>query len=181
MRKTISLVTIAAMTALLASLANAATYPIGQMKLSGIDLEIEQKLIVATGKASLIASDASIRAGSIRIDLAGKGGGFAKGTATGNVVIHAKQTDKATGASQIVDSTSDSAVMAQGQNNILLKGNVVVKITYPEQMSAPGVITGDTVTVFLNENKIRVKGSEGKPAELTATLKENPKSQTGQK
>jgi len=104
-----------------------------------------------------------------------KGGVFAKGFAQGNVSIHAKQMDKATGEFRLVDATSDSAVLVQGQNTIVLTGSVVVKLTDPERLDSPGVFSGDTVTVYLNANKISVKGNEGKPAELTITPREKSK------
>lgn len=160
---------------------NADNMTIGQIKLSAPDIIIETKSLTATGKATLVSPGASIKADSIRIDLQNKGGGFSKGTAEGSVVIHAKQMDKTTGAYRIVDATSESAVMTQGQNSIVLKGSVVVKLTDPEQLDTPGVFSGDTVTVYLNESKIRVQGSQDKPAELNITPKEKPKSQTGQK
>lgn len=162
-------------------LSGADNLTIGQIKLSAIDIVIEKTTITAAGKAVLTSPGASIRADNIRIDLQNKGGGFSKGTARGSVVIHAKQMDKATGEFRFVDATSEAAVMTQGQNNIVLTNNVIIKLTDPERLDSPGIFSGDTVTVYLNENKISVKGSSEKPAELTITPKEKPKSQTGQK
>lgn len=164
-----------------AKLSNADNLTIGQIKLSAVDIVIEAASLTATGKAVLLSPNASVKANNIRVDLQNKGGGFSKGTAEGSVVIHAKQIDKATGTYRTIDATSDTAVMTQGQNNIVLKGNVVVQLTDPEQLDSPGNFSGDTIIVYLNEKKISVKGSLDKPAELTLTPKEKPKSQTGQK
>ncbi|MHB1001602.1 MAG: LPS export ABC transporter periplasmic protein LptC [Armatimonadota bacterium] len=150
------------------------SYAIGQMKLSGTVIDIEQKVITASGKAKLTAPNAVISADNIRLDLAGKGGGVTKGTATGNVVIHAKQIDKTNGT-RTVDATSQTAVMIQGQNNIVLRGNVVVKMTDPEQLGEPGTLTSDVVTVFLNENRIRAESVTDKQPELVVTPKEKSK------
>ncbi|MHB1459523.1 MAG: LptA/OstA family protein [Armatimonadota bacterium] len=181
MRKFIILVSLIAQIFLCAVWSSADNMTIGQIKLSAVDIVIETTTITATGKAALSSPGASIKANNILIDLQNKGGGFSKGTAHGNVVIHAKQMDKATGAYRLVDATSETAVMAQGQNNIVLTGNVIIKLTDPERLDSPGVFTGETVTVYLNANKIRVQGSQDKPAELNITPKEKPKSQTGQK
>lgn len=181
MRKVVISASVIVILLLFAVMSGADNFAIGQIRLSAVDIVIETTTVTAAGKAALASPGASIKADNIRIDLQNKGGGFSKGTAEGSVVIHAKQMDKVTGSFRLVDATSATAVMTQGQNNIVLKGNVVIKLTDPERLDSPGVFSGDTVTVYLNENKIRVQGSSEKPAELTITPKENPKSQTGQK
>ncbi len=174
MRKLFCLSIVALVILCILNIGNASSYPVGKMKLSAAVIDIEQKTITAKGKAKLTAPNAVINADNIKIDLSGKDGGFSKGTASGNVVMHAKQIDSKTGASRIIDSTSNSAVMTRGENTIVLKGNVTAKITDTEQLNEPAVLNGPiSVTIFLNENRIRVEGSEDNLAELTASPKEN--------
>lgn len=177
MRKHIYLITCIIMVALcMVHIVNAANYPIGKMKLSAVVIDIANDSISASGKAVLTMPNATISAKNIEVELTGKNRAFSKGTATGGVVIHAKQVDAKTGATQIIDATSDSAVMVQGENSIVLQGNVSAKITDPQQLTEPATINGPkSLTIFLNQNKIRVEGSEDSPANLTATPKEKSK------
>jgi len=155
----------------------AESFAVGVMKLSGSFIEIDQRVITAKGKAVFASPDAQIKAEVIRLDLAkGKDGklAFAKGTASGGVIIDAKQTDKASKTTRDIHATGQTATMVQGENTVVLTGSVEVKVTDPE-LAEPAVLTGEKVTIYLKERKIQAQRDGGKPAELTVAPKSTGK------
>jgi lipopolysaccharide transport protein LptA len=148
---------------------------IGGMTLKAVSFEMDENLVIAKGKASLTSKEASVKADEIRIYLEkGKSNKLvlSKATATGNVVIHARQTDQATKTSRVVDATAKSATLVQGSDSLELTGNVLVKVTDP-QLEKPAEVSGDKVTVYLQKLKIRVDGTSDKQAEIDVTPVEN--------
>ena len=154
------------------------SFAYGDFKLLGGEAEVGLTEIIVrhVGKhrAKLIAPGASIEAELIKGNLkTGKDGELAlvKGVASGGVVIHAKQVDSSTKTYRIIDAVAQEATMIQGENTIVLTGNVSAKVTDP-QFSQPATLSGDRVTIFLKENKVLVRGSDDKPAEITASPRE---------
>lgn len=176
-RKAGAFVLLVGILGLYASLGDAASLRIGDMKLDCANLELDRQVVTAKGKASLVSPEASIKGQTIRLDLAKTKDGkliVVKGTATGDVVIKAKQTDKATKTTRDVDATAQTATMVRAEDTIVLTGHVVVKVTDPG-LAEPAVLTGETVTISLKDNKMRVEGPPGKHAELILTPKEAEK------
>lgn len=173
-RKAWPVVLLVGMLGLCASRSGAVTLRIGDTKLDCADLELDGQVVTARGNASLVSPEASIKAQTIRLDLARSKDGklmVVKGTATGGVVVKAKQTDKKTKTTRDVNATAQTAVMEQGKDTVVLTGNVVVKVTDPG-LAEPAVLTGENATVFLKDQKIRVLGSTAKRAEATLMPKE---------
>lgn len=158
------------------------TATIGNAKLRGGLLQIGLQEIVAKQvnkmRPIFISNNGSMEAETIRVSL-GKGAGgklsFLKGEATGGVIVHCKQVDAKTKTVKIVDATSQSASMVQGENTIVLVGNVVAKVTDPQQSAEPTVLTGERVTIFFKESKVLSEGIGDKAAELTFIPKEASK------
>lgn len=174
----------------------AESFPVGKMVLSGQVLELDNLTVMAKGDAGFVssASDANIPAGTmrlksisadtIRMDLArdkSKKLIPKEASATGGVVMKAKRADveKGDDGKQItvlrdVIATAQSAV-TEGQDKIVLRGNVVVKVVEPGIAEPIAMLTGETVSVSLKDNKITVAGNPGKRAEITVTPKESEK------
>jgi len=179
------------------SFGRAESLALGMMTLAGKVLELDDLTIIATGNASFVSSSPdtpmkagttrleSIKAESIRLDLIkGKDGKLALGKAlvTGGVIIKAKRADRKTGqtdgsATTVRDilATAQTATLEQGQDAVVLRGGVVVKVTDPKLAGPIARLTGETVTISLKDNKMRVEGPPGKHAELILTPEEAEK------
>lgn len=163
---------------LYAKFGSAEGFAIGGTKLSGaeIDIDFGKQVVTAKGNAGLNAPNTSIKAESIRLELQrGKDGKLSllKSTASGGVIIHARQIDRG-GKSSIVDATSKTASMAQGEDTVVLSGDVKMKVTNAD-LAEPAVLSGERIIVYLKENRIQAQRSADNPAELTVTPKEASK------
>ncbi|HUV04101.1 MAG TPA: hypothetical protein VMX94_03220 [Armatimonadota bacterium] len=181
---------------LCAALGRAASYSFGKTTLSAGLIVIDNLTITATGSPKLVcvspARDMeagtmrldSIRAKSIRVDvIRGKGKDLIlkEALATGEVVIEARRADRQTDPSgrpvtviSDVHATAASAKL-QDQNTVLLTGSVVLTVTERGKTEPVWAVQGQSVTYLLKENRIEIKGQDGKPAELTATSGEEEK------
>ncbi len=160
------------------SFVGAESLAIGNIKLTAGVITIEKDLITATGKPKLQMPDAMVTAKTIKISLVkGKDGKLTvdKATASGDVVIHARQTDKKTNTSRVVDATAQNA-QAVSDERIILSGNARVKISDPD-LAEPASLTGETITVFLKTSKIEAQQGAGKQAELNLTPKAKTQSE----
>lgn len=188
---------LAAALGLYVGLSSADSYAVGKVALKGAVLEYDGLAITAKGSASLLslAPDSPIEAGtmrlesldaeSIRLDLTrdkNRELAVEKAAATGGVILKARRADKeTTQAGAVVTvvrglrATGQTATLVQGQDVVVLKGDVIVRVTEPGTAEPIAVLTGDTATVSLKENKIRIEGSSGRPAEFVVTPKEEEK------
>ena len=161
--------------------------------LSSKIIEISNQAFTLEGKAHLAVTYASttIKTGTMRlesmsaekidVELArdAKGGQSpSKVAAIGGVIMKAKRADEEANRTdgpvtifRDVHATAQTAT-TESLENLVLKGNVVVKIMEPGIAEPVAVISGETVRVSLKDNKIRVEGQSDKPAELTVTSKE---------
>lgn len=175
----------------------AESFAIGKATVSARVLEWDGQRISAKGSASLIMapSNIALKAGQVRLesmkaetitlDLVRdqtKKLVMQTAAATGGVVIKAKRADqetdqngKAVPVMRDLSATAQTASMPQTQDVVKLAGDVTVKITEPGVAEPIAVITGETVTVSLKDNKIRVEGPPGKPAQFVVTPKEGEK------
>ncbi|MDH7480730.1 MAG: hypothetical protein QHH26_01980 [Armatimonadota bacterium] len=178
MRKSAVLVIPAIVLILYAGLIGAESLAIGNIKLSAAVITIEKDLVLATGEPKLQMPDALVTAKTIKISLVkGKDGKLTIGKAigSGNVIIHARQTDKKTNTSRTVDANAQNAE-AIGDDRIILSGNARVKISDPD-LAEPASLSGETITVFLKTSKIEAQQGAGKQAELNLTPKANKPSE----
>jgi lipopolysaccharide export system protein LptA len=170
---------------------------LGKATVSARVLEWDGQTISAKGAASLVITPPStplklgqvrlesMKAETIALDLVRnqtKKLVMQTATASGDVVIKAKRADQETdqAGKQVtvmrdVCATAQTASMPQTQDVVKLAGDVTVKITEPGVVEPIAVITGETVTVSLKDNKIRVEGPPGKPAQFVVTPKEGEK------
>lgn len=191
MRRASFVVAVMTVLSLYAGTGRAASYSFGKVTLSASVIEWENLLVKATGNARLVSAppDANIAAGTmrlssieakeIRVDLLREKGGqvsIKSATASGGVTIKAKRADAETDAAgktvtvvRDVNATAQNAVLSREQDTIVLTGNVIVKIVEPEKPQPFASITGNTVTYYMKENRIQVKGHNGSPAAITVT------------
>lgn len=162
-----------------AAITCAGSLAVGGMHLSG-DMEISDDKVELTNGATLEISgtpwkcdvcgktvqDAHVTAKAITADLRktpDKKLALTKAVATTGVVIHARQVDKAKKSTRFVHATGEKAVYTPAagteEATIVLTGNAAVKLTDPE-LEEPATLTGSTVTVYLNKNKISVKSGD---------------------
>lgn len=182
---------------LYAGLGRAASYSLGKVTLSASVIEWENLLVKAVGNARLVSSSSqtavpagtmrltSIEAKEIRVDLSrdkGEQVSIKSAAASGGVTIKAKRADAETDAAgksttvvRDVNATAQSAVLSQGQDTVVLTGNVIVKIIEAGKPEPFASVTGQTVTYFMKENRIQVKGQNGDPAAVTVTPGEEGK------
>ncbi|GEM_PF-1808522 len=179
MRKTIAFFAILTALCVYAAFTSAESLAIGGIHLSG-DMEISENLVELTNGAVLelpgsawkcdvcgkTVQDALITAKTITADLKktpAKKLALAKAIATGSVVIHAKQIDKAGKTTRFIHATGDKAVFTPAigaeDETIVLTGNAAVKLTDPD-LSEPATLTGSSITVYLNKSKISVKSGD---------------------
>lgn len=180
MRKTIAFFAIIAALCAYAAFSSAESLAIGGLHLSG-DIDITEDTVELTNGATLELSgspwkceickktvkDVLITAKVITADLkktADKKLAVAKAVATTDVVIHARQFDKVKKSTRFIHATADKAVFtpattAADDETIVLTGSAVVQLTDPE-LSEPATLTGSTITVYLNKNKISAKSGD---------------------
>ncbi len=175
LKKTLALAAIIGALFVYVGFTSAASMAVGGIRLAG-DMEISDEKIDLTNGATLeltgepwkceicgkTIQDALITAKTISADLkkVEKKLVIAKATATTDVLIHARQVDKAKKTTRFIHATADKAVFtpaASGDDeNIVLTGNAVVKLVDPE-LEQPATLTGSSVTIYLNKTKISVK------------------------
>ena len=151
---------------------------VGGIRLAG-DMEISEDSVELTNGAILelsgapwkcdicgkTAQDALVTAKTITADLkkTDKKLALTRAIGTTDVVIHAKQVDKVKKTTRFIHATGDKAVFnpAAGSEEatIVLTGNAVVKLIDPD-LSEPASLTGASITVYLNKNKISVKSGD---------------------
>lgn len=170
------------------------SFAFGKIKLSGTVLELDNQNVTAKGNANFISNLPagqmkagtmrvnSLKADTIQLDLtrgADKKQILKGATATGNVVIKGKRAEQSVDESgkktvtiQDVLATAQSAVLVQDKQEVVLTGNVVVKITEPGVTEPIVDSKCDTATFYLKENKLSLKADPGKQAEITVTPKE---------
>ena len=89
-----------------------------------------------------------------------------------NLGILARHMASGPGLHQLRAFGAKVTALVEG-DTVVLSGTALVKVTEPGRPEPVAVITGDSVTFSLLENRIRVVGQSGKPAELTFTPKED--------
>ena len=158
---------------------SAASLAIGGMHLTG-DMEISDEKIDLTNGATLelsgepwkceicgkTAQDALITAKTISADLkkADRKLVITKATADADVLIHARQVDKVKKTTRFIHASADKAVFTPAtagneDATILLTGKAIVKLIDPD-LEEPATLTGESITVYLNKNKISVKSGD---------------------
>ena len=158
---------------------SAASLAIGGIRLAG-DMEISDERIDLTNGATLELSgspwkceicgktiqDALITAKTISADLkkAEKKLLLTKATAATDVIIHARQVDKVKKTTRFIHASANKAVYTPAtpgseDEAIVLTGKATVKLIDPD-LEEPATLTGDSVTVYLNKNKITVKSGD---------------------
>lgn len=153
---------------------------IGGIRLSG-DMEISDEKVELTNGAEMELSgtpwkcevcgktvqEALITAKKITADLkksADKKLAIAGAVAGPEVVMHARQVDKAKKSVRYIHATADKAEYAPpaspaADETIVLTGSAIVKITDPD-LAEPATLTGTSITIYLNKNKISAKGGD---------------------
>ena len=194
MRKIAAVLVLIGALALYVGLCGADSYAVGKMNLSGPVLEIDNDGITASGGANFVSTVTtgpmkpgtmrvdSLRAEKIRLDLARDKKGrqaLKQATATGNVVIKGKRAEQSADEAgkpittiQDFVATADNVNMPEGQDIVVLTGNVLVKVTEPGVPEPIWTLDGKKATFSLKDNKMRIEGDAGKPAALTVTPKE---------
>lgn len=175
-------------------LIGADSYAVGKMTLSGAVLELDNQSVTAKGSANFVSSVSasplkagtmrvdSLKADTIQLDLtrdANKKQTLKGATATGSVVIKGKRAEQGEDESgkpmvtiQDVIATAKTATLIQDKQEVVLTGDVVVKITEPGVTEPILALNGKKVTFSLKDNKMRVEGQSDKQAEITVTPKE---------
>jgi lipopolysaccharide export system protein LptA len=129
----------------------------------------------------------SLVAKSIRVDLvkgADKRMSAKTAVAEGGVTIEARRSNVSKDQPPVIQNlhaVAQTATMQTDADKIILSGDVVVKVIEPGLSEPVNTIVGNRVIFSMKENKMRVEGESDKPAEITMTQKEKPKSETGQK
>jgi len=153
---------------------------IGGVRLSG-DMEISDEKVELTNGAEMELSGATwkceicgktvkealITAKKITADLkksADKKLIVAGAVAGPEVVIHARQVDKAKKSVRLIHATADKAeytppASPTADETIVLTGSAAVRITDPD-LTEPATLTGSSITIYLNRNKISAKGGD---------------------
>ncbi|MHB0912607.1 MAG: LptA/OstA family protein [Armatimonadota bacterium] len=176
----VSIVVILAALCACVALCGAESMAVGKMTLAGRTIELVNQTITVQGDASFTSPTGQVKSGtmciesmqaeSIHVELAKGKGEFnvKEALAEGGVSVKAKRGDLADGKTVVrnVLATAGSARLDSATNTIVLTGNAVVKV-FEQGIAEPmAVLTGEKMTVTLNENKIKV---EGKPAEINYT------------
>lgn len=178
MKKTLALAVIIGALCVYAGLTSAASMKVGGIRLAG-DMEISDEKIDLTNGATLeltgepwkceicgkTVQDALITAKTISADMkrAEKKLTLIKAVATTDVIIHARQVDKVKKTTRFIHASADKAVFTPAagadDENIVLTGNAIVKLIDPD-LEEPATLTGSSITIYLNKNKISVKSGD---------------------
>lgn len=180
MRKIFAFTAITVALCVYAAFTAASGLAIGGIHLAG-DIDISDDQVELTNGAMLAlsgtpwkcqicgktAEDALITAKTIKADLKKtpeKKMVLGKAVATSGVVIHVKQVDKAKKVTRFIHASADKAVFTPAATStddetIVLTGNAAVKVVDPD-LDKPLTTTGSTITVYLNKNKVNVKGGD---------------------
>jgi lipopolysaccharide export system protein LptA len=194
MKKFAVILALVAALGLYISVIGADSYALGKMKLSGDLIEVDGQNVTAKGNPSLTSnySAGTMKAGTMRVDSlkadtiqldltkgADKKQALKGAVATGSVVIKGKRAEenvdesgKKTVTIQDVNATAQSAVLVQDKQEVVLTGNVVVKVTEPGVAEPVWALNGKKVTLFLKDNRMLVEGQPDNQAEITVTPKE---------
>lgn len=178
---------------------------IGKMRALGknLNLKLKQNIVVLKGNASLVNTATgskmlpnsmrldAMNSDTLKIDLANqKNGSLAlrSAVATGGVIVKGKRANLTTGSDgqkqviiQDVLATAQNAEMPEGEDKIILTGNVVLKILDPGVAEPSTVVTGAKVVVLLTDAEISVDAPSDGLVEITMTMKEKEQSQTRRK
>lgn len=169
----------AAMLCIYVGFTSAASLAIGGIHLSG-DMEISDEKIDLTNGATLeltgepwkceicgkTIQDALVTAKTITADLkkADRKLLLTKATATTDVLVHVRQVDKVRKTTRFIHASADKAVFTPAatgteDETIVLTGKAIVKLIDPD-LEEPGTLTGESITIYLNKNKITVKSGD---------------------
>ena len=125
-------------------------------------LEMTSGRVVASGGSPTLATDDGvIRLSGEKLTLAlettKSGRSVARAQAVGRVRLFLRQ-----GPRQKVETTSDRAALDPARKWAELAGNVKVTTTDPARFTQPMVLTGDVVTVYLEDQRIVAKSASGR-------------------